>query len=94
MKNYCLIVYSLLLFETVSSAQNVGNIIQDPEFFPIAVWLQNPSNADAYKANGINMYVGMWGGLDQEKLDNLKKAGMRLICDQNALRIHNSYFHS
>ncbi len=88
MKNYWLIICSLLLFETVSS-QNVDNIIQDPDFFPIAVWLQNPSNAAAYKTNGINMYVGMWGGLNQEKLDNLKKSGIRLICDQNAFGLRN-----
>jgi hypothetical protein len=89
MKNYWTIIYSLLLFGTVSSAQNAGMIPQDPDFFPIGVWLQNPSNATAYKTNGINMYVGMWGGLDQEKLDNLKKAGMLLICDQNAFGLKN-----
>ncbi len=84
MKIYSSIICGLLFFEFVSSGQNTGNIVTDPGFFPIAVWLQNPSNAAAYKANGINMYVGMWGGLDQEKLDNLKKSGMKVICDQDA----------
>jgi hypothetical protein len=59
MKNYTLIIFSLLFLETVSSGQNADNNTRDPNFFPIAVWLQNPSNAADYKANGINMYVGM-----------------------------------
>jgi len=84
MIKYFFFICSLLFFENVSLGQNVGNIAKDPDFFPIAVWVQNPSNATAYKENGINMFVGMWGGLDQDKLDALKKAGVRLICDQNA----------
>lgn len=84
MIKYCFFICSLLFFENISKGQNVGNIAKDPDFFPIAVWVQNPSNAAAYKENGINMFVGMWGGLDQDKLDALKKAGVRLICDQNA----------
>lgn len=55
----------------------------ESDFFPIGVWLQNPTNAAAYKKNGINMYVGIHGGLDQIKLDLLKKAEMKVICDQN-----------
>lgn len=89
MKTFCFTIYSLVIFTTVSSAQNISSISRDPDFFPIAVWLQNPSNAAAYKANGINMYVGMWGGLDQEKLDDLKKAGTRLICDQNSFGLRH-----
>lgn len=73
----------LLFIETISQGQNVGNIADDPNFFPIAVWLQNPENAAAYESNGINMFVGIWGGLDQVKLDYLKEAGMKVICDQN-----------
>ncbi|HUX96607.1 MAG TPA: hypothetical protein VMV47_12815 [Bacteroidales bacterium] len=74
---------ALLLIHIFAAAQNVGNIAGDPNYFPVAVWLQNPSNADAYGSNGINMYVGIWGGLDQVKLDQLKMAGMKVICDQN-----------
>lgn len=94
MKKYYLIIYSFLLFETVSSGQNLGNISLDPDFFPIAVWLQDPTNATAYKACGINMFVGMWGGLDQEKLDNLKKTGIRLICDQNDFGLNHLDEHT
>lgn len=79
----------LLIIGNYSLAQNVGNIANNPDFFPIAVWLQSPSNAEAYKAHGVNMYVGIWGGLNQEKLDVLKKAGMKVICDQNDFGLKN-----
>jgi hypothetical protein len=81
-KQLCLIL-SLFFLETICTGQNVGNIAGDPGFFPIAVWVQNPENAAAYKSNGINMFVGIWGGLDQVKFDHLKTAGIRVICDQN-----------
>jgi hypothetical protein len=77
------IIIGLLFIETLSGGQNIGNISGDPNFFPIAVWVQNPENAAAYKSNGINMFVGIWGGLDQVTFDYLKAAGVRVICDQN-----------
>jgi hypothetical protein len=52
-------------------------------FFPIAVWLQNPSNATRYKQAGINTYIGLWRGPTEEQLEELKKAGMKVICHQN-----------
>jgi hypothetical protein len=55
----------------------------DPQFFPIAVWLQNPANAVRYKQAGINTYIGLWKGPTEEQLLALRKAGMRIICDQN-----------
>ena len=55
----------------------------EPGFFPIAVWLQDPLNASAYKENGINVYAGLWNELDQDQLDLLKNAGMKIICTQN-----------
>jgi hypothetical protein len=57
----------------------------DPTYFPIAVWLQNPANAARYKAAGINLYVALWQGPTEEQLAALKKAGMPVICDQNAV---------
>lgn len=65
-------------------AQDHAQADQDPGFFPIAVWAQNPVNASAYKENGINMFISIHGGLDQEKLDHLKHAGMKVIAHQNA----------
>ncbi len=51
--------------------------------FPIAVWLQSPSNAARYKAAGINLYVALWQGPTEEQLAALKAAGMPVICEQN-----------
>lgn len=57
----------------------------DPGYFPIAVWLQNPRNAERYKAAGINLYVGLWKGPTEEQLSALKEAGMPVICAQSKL---------
>ena len=54
-----------------------------PGFFPIAVWLQSPANAQRYRAIGINTYVALWRGPTAEQLDALDKAGIRVICGQN-----------
>ncbi|MCK4294455.1 MAG: hypothetical protein KAY65_14750 [Planctomycetes bacterium] len=52
-------------------------------FFPIAVWLQSPRNAQRYKDAGFNTYVGLWKGPTEEQLAELKRAGMKVICGQN-----------
>jgi hypothetical protein len=52
-------------------------------FFPLAVWLQNPSRAEQYRQAGFNLYVGLWKGPTEEQLAALKKAGMKVICHQN-----------
>jgi hypothetical protein len=57
---------------------------QDPGYFPIAVWLQNPNNAERFKAAGINLYVGLWRGPTSNQLETLRQAGMAVICRQNA----------
>jgi hypothetical protein len=57
----------------------------DPGYFPIAVWLQSPENAARYKAAGINLFVGLWQGPTEAQLAGLKAAGMRVICEQNAV---------
>ena len=53
------------------------------DFFPIAVWLQDPRKAAQYKAAGFNTYVGLWKGPTEEQLAQLKKADMKVICHQN-----------
>jgi len=53
------------------------------EFFPIAVWLQSPAKAPLYRAAGFNLYVGLWNGPTDAQLQQLKAAGMRVICSQN-----------
>ena len=55
----------------------------DATFFPTAVWLQSPGNAEKYRAAGFNTYVGLWQGPTEEQLSALSRAGMRLICEQN-----------
>jgi hypothetical protein len=57
--------------------------LDDPNCFPIAVWLQNPANAGRYRAAGVNLYVGLWQGPTEEQLRALKQAGMAVVCDQN-----------
>lgn len=59
----------------------------DPAFFPIAVWVQQPRNAQAYQAAGINTYVGLWNGPTAEQLDALEAAGMKVVCSQNRLAL-------
>lgn len=59
----------------------------DPGFFPLGVWLQSPGNAEKYKKAGINLYVGLWDGPTEEQLAALKKAGMKVICEQNAVAL-------
>jgi hypothetical protein len=58
---------------------------KDPNWFPITVWCQNPSNAEKYKAIGINTIVALWAGPTEEQLAALKKVGMLAICEQNAV---------
>ena len=59
--------------------------LRDDGFFSIAVWLQNPAKARQYKAAGFNTYVGLWKGPTEKQLADLKKAGMKVICHQNAV---------
>ncbi len=56
----------------------------DETYFPIAVWLQSPRNAERFKAAGINLYVGLWRGPNAEQLAALAGANMPVICAQNS----------
>src|SRR6185295_802170 len=55
----------------------------DPNFFPVAVWLQGTQNAAKYKEAGINTYVALWQGPTQAQFNELKGLGMKLVCHQN-----------
>jgi hypothetical protein len=81
MKKFHFILSCLLIFGIQSFAQSL--VSKNPNFFPIGVWLQSGENAPAYRAAGINVNIGVWQGLNQEKLDKYKKARMKLIVDQN-----------
>lgn len=82
-----LFLHSLVLLAVLPSLL----LAADPsaDFFPIAVWLQQPRNAPQYKAIGINTYVGLWNGPTQQQLDDLEQAGMRVICHQNEVGLRN-----
>ena len=69
--------------EPVPPSRAEGKPLADPAFFPIAVWLQSPSNAARFRAAGINTYVALYRGPTDEQLQELKTAGMRLVCRQN-----------
>ena len=53
------------------------------DFFPLAVWLQDPALAPRYKAAGINLYYGLYNGPTEAQLATLKEAHMPVICEQN-----------
>lgn len=61
----------------------------NPAFFPVAVWLQNPARAQAYRDAGFNTYVGLWDGPTDAQLTTLKQAGLSVICDQNAVGLRH-----
>ncbi len=66
----------------------------DPDFFPIAVWLQSPSRASAYRAIGVNLFVGLWNGPTPEQLSSLVATGMSALCSQNEVGLSDSNNHS
>jgi Zn ribbon nucleic-acid-binding protein len=53
------------------------------DYFPIAVWGQDPKNAARFEAAGFNLYVGLWKGPTEEQLGALTRARMPVICSQN-----------
>jgi len=61
----------------------------DADFFPVAVWLQTPENAPKFREIGINVYVGQWKGPTEEQLAELKKHGMKVICEQNEVGLRH-----
>ncbi len=78
-----LLCMTFYVMSTSVSAQNTAANTNDPDYFPIAVWLQAPDLTDEYKANGINLFVGVHQGLNSERLEQFKSAEMKFICSQN-----------
>jgi hypothetical protein len=54
----------------------------DASFFPIGVWMQNPSNAARFAEVGVNHYVGLWQGPTEEQLAAATAASMPVVCEQ------------
>jgi hypothetical protein len=69
------------------SAAAKNSPLADPNFFPVAVWLQRPANAVRYREAGINVYVALWEGPTEAQLAALKQAGMYVICSQNEVAL-------
>src|SRR5687767_5014320 len=66
-----------------SSPFTAAGLPTDESFFPLAVWLQSPRNAERYKDLGINVYVALWRGPTAEQLNALARAGMYAVLVQN-----------
>ncbi len=62
---------------------------KDSTFFPISVWLQDPSIAAQYEAIGVNQYIGLYNGPTSGDLTTLTQAKMPVYCDQNATALAN-----
>lgn len=62
----------------------------NPAFFPIGVWMQNPTNANAYHDAGINTFVGLWDGPTDKQLSELNNSGMFVVCDQNQTALNHA----
>jgi len=58
----------------------------DPNFFPLGVWCQDPKYAAQYKAAGINLYKGIWhppgGTILAQEIAPYEKTGLPLMCGQ------------
>lgn len=50
-----------------------------PSFFPLAVWLQSTTRAAEYKAIGVNMYVGIWEGLNSRNFSDYQDMGIPVM---------------
>jgi hypothetical protein len=70
---------------SIGAAEFKNGIPKDEKFFPLAVWVQSPKNAERFKAAGVNTYVGLWHGPTEEQLAELKKVGMKVVCAQNSV---------
>ncbi len=90
MKNLLIAFAPLVtLFGVAVGAGGDKEPLADPNFFPIAVWLQDPANAPKYSDIGINVYVGLWRGPTEKQLAELNQHGIRVICRQNAVGLQH-----
>src|SRR6185437_11215710 len=72
-----------------SAEQFENGLSAREDYFPLAVWLQDPKNATKYQDVGINLYIGLWQGPTHAQLDALTRAGMSVICEQNDIGLEN-----
>jgi len=96
-RRICLCIVLIAVFSTALQADAAASPYaawkngppHSADFFPIAVWLQNPQKAMQYKEAGFNTYVGLWRGPTQEQLAQLRDAGMKVICHQNKFALES-----
>jgi len=70
-------------------AQWQNSLPSAPDYFPIAVWLQDPKNAQKFKDAGINLFVALWQGPTEKQLEALQAAAMPVICAQNEMGLRH-----
>ena len=58
---------------------------KDASYFAIGVATQEPRLAPEYQKAGINLYIDLWEGPTEAQLAELKKCGMQVACNQNAV---------
>src|SRR5277367_1695021 len=61
----------------------------DPNFFPLAVWLQVPEHVPEFRGLGINLFLGFWGKLDEKGLNEFAAEGMSVVPEQNSLGLRS-----
>jgi hypothetical protein len=64
------------------TAEFANGFPTDANFFPIGVWLQQPRNAAAFRALGINTYVALWRAPSEADLAHLERHGLHVIAEQ------------
>jgi hypothetical protein len=75
--------------ETIQTNHPRWSYWPEGPFFPLAVWLQAPANAERYREAGFNTFVGLWKGPTEAQLTALRKAGMRVVCAQNPVALRH-----
>ena len=53
------------------------------------MWLRSPERAPAYKAIGINTFIGLWEGPTEDQLAALTKYDMFVVASQNEVGLHS-----
>jgi len=53
------------------------------DYFPLGVWMQDPSTASQWKAANVNHFVYLWNGPTVAQLDMLQAADMQVIAEMN-----------
>lgn len=87
MKKFCLLLSGIICFGISGSGQKSGNIDLENDFFPVAVWMQSASNAEAYRSNGINMIIG--AEMNEKSLKIYKDLKMKIICEQDSFGLEH-----